>query len=144
VEPSPRLDRRADDDELRTALCGDSCDVFPQAPRTRADNLASHAHAVRGRHRGGVVEALLQVGERAVHVRVDRQLTLDDERGDEDDLGPAVGGQAAGEIERVLGFLEIEQRHDDAPVGDRAGPAREASRPAMQEPDVGQPHRSSW
>ena len=35
-------------------------------------------------------------------MRVQRQLALDDERRNEDDLGTAVGGEPAGEIERGM------------------------------------------
>jgi hypothetical protein len=79
-----------------------------------------------------------------VHVRVERELLLDDERRDEDDPGAAVGREPAGEVERVLGLLLVEQRHDDAAVGDRAGPAREAPRAAGQHSDVGELHRNRW
>jgi len=58
-------------------------------------------------------------------VRVQRQLSLDDERSDEDDLRAAVGGEPAGEVEGVLGLLLVEQRDDDAPVADRLCPQRE-------------------
>ena len=75
---------------------------------------------------------------------VQRQLALDDERPDEDDAGAAVGGEAAGEVERVLGLLLVEQRHDDAAIGDRARPAREAPRAAVERPDVRELHRMSW
>ena len=86
----------------------------------------------------------LRLGERPVHVRVQRQLALDHERRNEDDAGASVGGETAGEIERVLGLLPVEQRHDDAPVGDRARPAREASGAMVEEAYVGDLHRSSW
>jgi hypothetical protein len=74
---------------------------------------------------------------------VQRQLALDDQRCDENDVRAAVGREPASEIERVLGLLLLEERHDDAAVGDRAGPAGEVPRPSMQQPDVGHPHRSS-
>jgi hypothetical protein len=74
---------------------------------------------------------------------VEWQLVHHNERGEQDDAGAAVGGEPAGEVERVLGLLLLEQRDDDAPVGDRAGPACEAPGAAMQLPDVGKPHRTS-
>jgi hypothetical protein len=77
-------------------------------------------------------------------VRVERQLALDDERRDEDDADAAVGGEPAGQVERVLGLGAVEQGHDDAAVRDRARPAREAPRPAVEQSDIGEPHRSSW
>jgi hypothetical protein len=90
-----------------------------------------------------VLEPLLQAAQLAVHARVERQLALDKERRDENDPSAAVGGEPAREVERVLGLLAVEQRHYDAPVGDRARPACEASRPAMKASDVREPHRSS-
>ena len=144
MEAPPRLDRRADDDELRAAFSCDAGDVLPQAPRARADNLAPHSDAVRARHRFRGPESLLEARQLSVEVRVQRQLTLDHERRDENDARAAVGRQPAREIERVLGLLAVEQRYDDAAVGDRARPPRETPRTAMKEPDVGQLHRSSW
>jgi hypothetical protein len=77
-------------------------------------------------------------------MRVERQLALDDERRHEHDAGAAIGGEPAGEIERVLGLLPLEQWDDDAAVGDRAGPACDTPRPATQHPDVRPLHRMSW
>ena len=92
----------------------------------------------------GAFEPLLQARERAVDVRVERQLALDDQRPDEDDPHASVGGEPAGEVESVLCLLLVEQRHDDAPVGDRAAPACETPRAKVERPDVGQLHRISW
>ena len=144
MEPSPRLDRRADDDELRAAFRGDARNVLAEAPRPRANDLPPYSDAVGGRHGSRRLEPLLQGREPALEVRVQRQLALDDERRDEDDLGTAVGGEPAGEIERVLRLLLLEQRHDDAAVGDRARPTREAPRSASEHLDIGALHRSSW
>ena len=144
VEAAPRLDRCPHDYELGAALRRDAGDVLPQAPRARADNLAPHSDAVRARHRFRGPESLLEARQLSVEVRVQRQLTLDHERRDENDARAAVGRQPAREIERVLGLLAVEQRYDDAAVGDRARPPRETPRTAMKEPDVGQLHRSSW
>jgi len=143
VESASRLDRRAHDDELRSALSGDARDLLAEAPRPRADDLPSQRHAVRTRDRGRGLEPLLQRGERDVHVRVERQLALDLQRCDEDDARTAVGGEPACEVERVLRLLAIEERHDDRPVGDRPGPAREAPRAAVQHSEVRALHRMS-
>jgi hypothetical protein len=144
MEAAARLHGRTDDEELRTSLRCDARNVFAEAARPRADDLPLHRDAVRACHRGGRLEPLLEAAERTVHVRVQRQLPLDHERPEEDDPRTAVGGQTAGEIERVLGLIPVEQRHDDAAVGDRARPAREPSRPVVQEVDVRKPHRKSW
>jgi hypothetical protein len=77
-------------------------------------------------------------------VRGERELALDDERRDEDDPRAAVGGEPAGEVERVLRLLPVEQRHDDAAVGERTGRAREAAGAVAQHMQVGKPHFSSW
>jgi hypothetical protein len=87
---------------------GDASDVLAEASRPRAHDLASHADAVRAGDRRRALEPLLQPAEPAVHVRIQRQLALDDERSDEDDAGAAVGREAAGEIERVLGLVPVE------------------------------------
>jgi hypothetical protein len=132
AEAPPRLDRRTDDDELGPPLGGDTGDLLAEAPRPRAHDLPPHADAVRARHGSSRLEPLRQLGDLPVEVGIQRQLALDDERRDEDDLGAAVGREPAGEVERVLRLLALEQGHDDAPVGDRAAPAREAPRPAPE------------
>jgi hypothetical protein len=144
MEAAARLHGRAHDDELGSALRGDAHDVLAEAPGSRAHDLPPHADAVRARHGGRGFEPLRDAGEPAVHVRVQRQLALDDERRDEHDPCAAIRGEAAGEIERVLGLLPVEERHDDAPVGDRARPAREAARTPMEHLDVRHPHRRRW
>jgi hypothetical protein len=144
MEAAARLHGRAHHDELGTAFHRDARHVLREAAGPRADDLPPHRDAVRTGHRGGGLEPFPQAGEPTVHMRVQRQLALDDERRDENDAGPAVGGEAAGEIERVLGLLPVEERHDDAPVGDRARPAREAARTPMEHLDVRHPHRRRW
>jgi hypothetical protein len=144
AEAAPRLDGGADDDELGTTLCGDARNLYAEAPRASAGDLAPHAHAVGARHGRRGLEPLPEAGKRAVHAGVQRQLALDRERRDENDPSASVRCETAGEIERVLGLLPLEQRHDDAAVADRARPAREAPGAAVEHPDVGQLHRSSW
>jgi hypothetical protein len=144
VEAAPRLDRCPHDYELGAALRRDASDVLAEPPRPRADDLAPHSHAVRARHRFRGPEPLLEARQLSVEVRIQRQLQLEHGRSDENDAGAAVGREPAREIERVLGLLAVEQRHDDAAVGDRARPPREAPRTAMEEADVGQLHRKSW
>ena len=144
MEAAPRLDRRAHDDELRATLLRDTRDVLAQAPRPRANDLPPDRDAVGARHRGCGLEPLLQAGDRAVHVCVQRQLALDDERRDEQDPGAAIGSEPAGKVERVLGLLPVEERDDDAPVGDRARPAREAPGTAVENAYVRQLHRNRW
>ena len=144
MEPPPRLHGSADDEELGSVLGCHAGHVVSEAAGPRAHDLLPHADAVRDGHGGRRLEPFLQVGKPAVHVRVERQLALDDERSHEDDARAAVGGEPAGEIERVLRLLLVEQRHDDAAIGDRARPARKAPGAVMQEAYVREPHRSSW
>ena len=144
VEAAPRLDRRANDDELGAALGSDPRDLLAETPRPRADDLPAHRDAVRIRHCGRGLEPLLQAHELAVEVRVQRQLPLEDRRRDEDDACATVGGKPAGEVECVLGLLAIEQRDDDGAIRDRARPACEVARAAVEQVDVRQLHRRSW
>ncbi|HJQ51319.1 MAG TPA: hypothetical protein VJ838_12470 [Gaiellaceae bacterium] len=88
-------------------LSRDPCHVLTQAPGTNADDLAPHADAVGARHRCRRLEPPLEAGERAVHVRVQRQFALDHQRRDQDYAGTMVGSEAAGEVERVLGLLAV-------------------------------------
>jgi hypothetical protein len=144
AEAPARLDRRSDDDELGATLGGDARDGLAEASRPRADDLAAHADPVRARDRGRRLEPLLQLGERAVEVGVQRQLPFEDGRGHEHDSRPAVGGEPAGKVERVLRLLPLEQRDDDGAVRDRLRPEREATGAPVQPPDVRQLHRMSW
>jgi hypothetical protein len=144
VEAAARLDRRADDDELCAALGRDASNFLAEAPRPRPDDLLSHRDAVRRRYRSRGLEPLLEGHELTLEVRVERQLELEDCRSDEHDAGAAVGREPAGEVERVLGLFPVEQRHDDAPIRDRARPAREPPGAAVEQMDVRQLHRMSW
>ena len=143
MKAAPRLDRRAHDDELGATLRGDAGDFLAEAARPRPDQLAPHADAVRGGHRGCRLEPLLQAAELPVEARIQGQLPLEDGRSDQNDPGTAIGSEAAGQVERVFRLLRVQQRHDDAPVGDGARPTRETPRPAPQQPDVREPHRTS-
>ena len=144
LEAPPRFDRRTDDDEFRTAFGRNARDLLAEASRPRADDLPSHRDAVRTRDRSRALEPLLQAGEHAVHVGVQRQLAVDHQRPDENDARAAIGSEPAGEVESVLRLPLVEQRHDDAPVGDRPRPACEVPRTTLERPDVGQLHLMSW
>jgi len=145
LEAAPRLDRRADDDELCSALGCHTGDLVAKQPGPSADDLAPRAHAVGRRHRSGRVQAVAQAAQLAVEIRVERQLPLDEERRDENDPRAAIGGQPAREVERVLRLLPLEERHDDRPVADRPRPARQPPRAAMDEPEVDpQSHLMTW
>ena len=137
MEAPPRLDRRADDHELRAALGRDAGDLLAEAPGPGTDDLVPDGHAVRARDRARGFDPLLQAHELPVEVRIDRQLALEDGGGNEHDPGAPVCRETAGEIERVLRLLSVEQRYDDAAVGNRARPARETS-------EIRPPHRMSW
>jgi len=144
VEAASRFDGSPYDDELRPALGGDPRDLLADAAGARADDLPAYVDAVGGRDCGRSLETLLEARALSVEMRVERQLALEDGRGDQHDPGAAVCCEPAGDVERVLGLLPVEQRHDDAAVGDRARPTREAARAPVQQPEVWQPHRISW
>jgi hypothetical protein len=144
MESAPRLDGRAHDQELRPPLGGKAGHVLPEAPRARADDLAPHPHAVGADHRGCRLEPLSNAHELPVEVCVERQLALEDGGCDEDDSGTPIGGEPAGEVDRVLGLRVVEQRDDDGAVRDRARPAREAARATMKEMYIRDLHRISW
>jgi hypothetical protein len=144
LEAATGLDRRADDDELGAALGSDARDLLPETSGPRANDLPPHRDPVGGRHRGRGLEPLLQAHVLPVEVCVDRQLALEHGRCDEDDPGTAVGSEPAREIQCVLRLLPVEEWHDDGAIGDRARPAREAARPAVEQVYVREPHRMSW
>ena len=91
-----------------------------------------------------MVEPLPKLAHLGVEVRVEGELPLDEQRRDEDDPGSALGGEAAGEVERVLRLLPAEQRHDDAPEAGRGSAPDEPADTALQCLEIGPPHRSSW
>ena len=144
MEAAPRLDRRADDDELRMPLGRHPRDRLAEAPGARPDDLPAHRHAVRDRDRGRGLEPLFEGRELPVEVRVDRQFAVEDGRRHEDDPGAAIGREPAGQVDCVLRLLPVEQGHDDGAIRDRARPAREAPRATAQHSDVREPHRMSW
>jgi hypothetical protein len=144
AESALRLDRRTDDQELRSTLHRDACDFLAEAPRPRTDDLAAHSDAVGSGHRSRQLEPLPEAHELPVEMRVERELALEHGRCDEDDSGAAVGREPAGEVDRVLGLRVVEQRDDDGAIRDRAGPAREAARATVEEVYVRKPHRISW
>jgi hypothetical protein len=144
AEPAPRFHGGADDEKLRAALGGGVGHLLRKAPGAGTDDLLPHGDAVGARDRDCRLDSPLEVSENVVHARVQRQLAIDDERRDEDDAGATVGGEPARQVERVLGLLAVEQRHDDAPVGDRARPACETASPTVEQLHLGWLHRSSW
>lgn len=127
AKPEPRLDGSADDDELGSMLFDDLGEVVSERTLARADDPPSDADPVRVGDRRRVVERRLQGADLVVQVSVERELLRDDERSDEDDARAAVGGEPAGQVERVLGLVPAEQRHDDAPVPDRGHPPRKTA-----------------
>ena len=144
MEAAPRLDGCAYHDELRAALRGDACNLLAEAAGPCANDLLPDVDAVRAGDRGRELQAFLEVPELPVEMRVQRQLALEDGGRDEDDPSTPVGREPAGEVDRVLRLLPVEQRHDDRAVGDRARPAREAPNAAAQQSEIRQPHRISW
>ena len=144
MKAAPRLDRRADDHELGPPFRSDAGHFLSEAPRAGANDLAAHTDSIGGRNRGGQIEPLPEGDELAVEVRVDRQLALEHGRCDEHDSRAAVGGEPAGEVDRVLGLGVVEQRDDDGAIRDRTGPAREAPRATVEEVYVRESHRISW
>jgi hypothetical protein len=145
LEASPRVDRRADDDELSAALGRHAPDFLAEQTGACPDDLAPHADAVRRCDRCGRVEPFAQRAHLFVEARVERQLPLDKERRHENDPRAAVRGEPASEIERVLRLLSLEERYDDRPIADRTGPTRKPPRAAMHQSEVdGQSHRITW
>ena len=104
-------------------------ELAAERPLPRADDPTGCTHAVRLGDGGRLVERRAQVGDLGPEVRVEWELLRNDERGDEHDTRAAVGGEPAGEIERVLGLRATEERDDDVAVADRRGAARESLRP---------------
>ena len=145
LEAASRLDRSADDDELGSALCRHARDFLAEQAGASADDLAPHTDAVGRRDRRGRVKPITQRAQLFIEACVERQLSLDEERRDENDSRAALRGEPAREIERVVRLLLFQQRHDDRPIGDGAGPPRKPPRVAMHESEIdAQSHRITW
>jgi hypothetical protein len=125
VEAAARLDGRADDDELGAMLGRDASRILAEAPWSRPHDPAPNADAVGVRYGRRRLEPAPQLHQLAVELRVERQLARHDERRDEHDPRAAVGGEPAGQVERVLRLRQVEKRDDD---------------PAWPR----EPHRSNW
>jgi hypothetical protein len=93
-------------------------EVVPERTVARADDPPADADTVRVDDRRGMVERRLQGVGLVMEMRVEREFLRHEERSYEDDARAAVGGQAAREVERVLGLVAAEERDDD-----RAGPS---------------------
>lgn len=91
-------------------------ELVPERALARANHLPMGSHAVRLRDGRGLRQRLAQRLDLGVEVGVERQLLRNDERRDEHDVRTAVGGEPAGEVERVLGLGSAEQGDDDAAV----------------------------
>lgn len=100
--------------------------VAPDGPCAGADDAAPNGDAVRLGGRRRLVEPPEQLPDLAPEMSVERQLLRDDEQPDENDTRAAVDCEAAGEIESVLRLLAGEERHDNRPIPDSDGTAREA------------------
>ena len=77
-------------------------------------------------------------------MRIERKLLRDDERRDEYDARAAVGGEATGEIERVLGLGPAEERHDDAAITDGRSAPGEAPGLPVECAEIRPAHHRSW
>ena len=77
-------------------------ELLAEGALARADDPADRGGAVRLGDGRRVLERLAERLDLVLEVRVERQLLRGDERGDEDNARAAVGGEAAGEVERVL------------------------------------------
>ena len=97
-------------------VAGHLRELAPERAVARPDDGAVRAHPVRLGDRGRLRERLAEGLDLGVEMGVERQLVRDDERCDEDDARTPVGGEPAGEVERVLGLGAAEERNDDAAV----------------------------
>ena len=119
-------------------------ELLAEGALARADDPADRGGAVRLGNGRRVLERPAEHLDLVLEVRVERQLLRGDERGDEDDARAAVGGEAAGEVERVLGLGPPEERHDDAAVADRGRAPGEAAGLTAECAQVRAAHHRSW
>lgn len=115
-----------------------------EGTRTRAHDAPVRGDAVRLGDDGRLVERRAKLPDLGVEVGVQRQLLRHDERRHEEDAGAAIGGEPAGEVDRVHGLVAAEERDDDRAVAHGDGASREPFRAAADRVDVRRPHRKSW
>jgi len=97
-------------------LCRHVGQLAAERALSRPDDETVRVDAVGVRDGGSPRERFAKRLRFLVQMRAQRQFLRDEERGDEDDVRSPVGGEAAGEVERVLRLLQAEQRDDDAAV----------------------------
>jgi hypothetical protein len=108
-----------------------------------ANDPAGRGGAVRLGDCGRMIERPAEGRDLAAEVRIERKLLRDDERRDEHDARSAIGGEAAGEIERVLALRQAEERHDDAAVADGGSAPGEPARLPVECAQIRPAHHSS-
>jgi hypothetical protein len=119
-------------------------ELASESPLACPDDPPSNADAVRAGDRGRAIEVGLEIDDLALEVRIEGKLLRDDERRDEHDASSPICGEAACEVERMLGLGPAQQWHDDAPVPDRCRAPRETTGLATSCVKVREPHHSSW
>jgi len=119
-------------------------ELLAERALARADDPADRRCAVRLGDGGRVLERPAERPDLVLEMRVERQLLRGDERRDEHDSCAAVGGEAAGEVERMLGLRPAEERHDDAAVADGGRAPSEAAGLAAEGAQVRAAHHRSW
>jgi hypothetical protein len=119
-------------------------EIGPDLAVARPDDAPPRADSVRLGDRGGPVERRAQLRGLLAEVRIEPQLLRHDEGSHEDDVSPAVGREAAGDVERMLGLVPPDERHDDAAVANGRGPAGEPVGAAAGGAEVRPPHRMTW
>ena len=93
----------------------DAGELEPDGALAGSNDEARRRYPIRLGDRGRRSERSEERFLFAVEMRVERQLPRDDERRHQHDPRAPVGRQAAREIERMLGLVAAEERHDDAP-----------------------------
>jgi hypothetical protein len=97
-------------------VCRHLCQLAAECARSRPDDEAVRVDAIGIRDGSSPRQRLAERFLLRAQVRVQGELLRDDQWCDEDDVRPAVGGEPAAEVERVLRLLQAEQRYDDAAV----------------------------
>jgi hypothetical protein len=115
-----------------------------EGPLTRPDHPTRHSDAVRLGDSGCVIERPAKSLDLDDEVRVERELLRHHERGHEHDACAAIGSEAAGEVERVLGLGLAEKRHDDAAIADGSRAPGKAPRVTAYGANVRASHHNTW
>ena len=129
AEAPLRLDGGSEHDERGAYVLGGIGDGASELARPGAHDLSMRADPVALGERPLAAQLDTQCAFLTVEVSIEGQLPVDEERRQQEDARPTVGGKPAGEVQCMAGVLLVEQRNDDhaVPAGEAASRSAETT-----------------